>query len=264
MRYVMVGLLATTSTALAQPPPPPPAAPAATAAPAEGSSLELRAGLGFGRYGESGSGWKWQTELQPFVFAGAEAAFPAGRGHLVLQGQAGFGSEVHMTSSGQLMQENDFHQQIFEASPRYRHPVSPTVYVEAGYRFTYQRLYFTSIPMIGDANEDVAVHALEGSLGWRRVGLDGSRRQLAITLGFNRGFAENDRIEGESFSAGGLSLNARASKRWASGLAIEGQFAYRKQNGSGVATVTFDGMETQAFWPDNVTWQLLGVVGFAL
>jgi len=263
MRLVMVGLLVSSSVALAQPAPPPPA-PEVEAAPPDGSSLQLRAGLGFGRYGESGPGWKWQTDLQPFAFVGAEGAFPAGRGHLVLQGQAGFGSDVHMTSSGQLMQENDFHQQLFEGSPRYRHPISPFVYVEAGYRLTLQRLFFTNIPMLGDALETVTVHALEAGLGWRRANPNGSRREVSFTIGLNRGSAENDRIEGEDFSAGGISLNARASKRWASGLQLEGQFAYRKQNGSDVATVLFDGMETQAMWPDNVTWQLLGVLGFAL
>lgn len=222
--------------------------------------MQLRAGLGFGRYGESGAGWKWQSDLQPFAIVGAEGVF----GKLVLQAQAGLGTEVRMTSSGQLMQENDFHQQIFEVSPRYRHALNPTLHFEAGYRLTVQRLFFTNIPSLGDARETVTVHALEAGLGWQRRDLDGRARGFALTLGFNRGSAENSRIEGEDFSAGGVSLNARAGQWWASGLAIEGQLAYRKQNGSEVATVTFDGMETQAMWPDNVTWQLIGVVGIAL
>jgi hypothetical protein len=138
------------------------------------------------------------------------------------------------------------------------------MFVEVGYRFTMQRLFFTNIPMLGDARETVTVHALEGGLGWRRINLDGSRRHVLFTLGFNRASAENSRIQGEDFSAGGVSLNARAAKRWASGFGIEGQFTYRKQSASDVAQVTLDGMPVEAFWPNNVTWQLLGVVGFAL
>ena len=261
MRLVLVALLLGSSTfAFAQPVPP--TAPEPTTQ--EGSSLQLRAGIGFGRYGESGAGWKWESNLQPFALVGAEGVFPAGRGHLVLQGQAGFGSDVHMTSQGQLMQENDFHQQIFEGSPRYRHPLSPTVYLEVGYRFTYQRLFFTNIPMLGSALEEVSVHAFEGGIGWRRTDLDGAARHVAFTLGLNRGSAENDRIMGEDFTASGLSLNARAGKRWASGFQIEAQYAYRKQNGSDVANVLFDGMEATAQWPKNTTWQLVGVIGFAL
>lgn len=258
MRLTILGVLASSSIALAQPPPPP--APEATVQPPAERSMQLRAGLGFGRYNESGAGWKWQSELQPFAIVGAEGVF----GKLVLQAQAGFGSEVHMSGSGALMQENDFYHQIFEVSPRYRHAINPRMYIEGGYRLTVQRLFFTNIPMIGDARETVTVHALEAGLGCQRVNVDGSARGLAFTLGFNRGSAENSRIEGEDFSAGGVSLNARAGRRWASGLGIEGQFAYRKQNGSSVGNVTFDGMATQAFWPDNVTWQLLGVIGVAL
>src|SRR5689334_8258748 len=129
MRLVVVAMLVGGSVSFAQPTPPV----------QEGSSLQLRAGLGFARYIESGAGFKWSSELQPYVLVGAEAAFPAGRGHFVLQGQAGLGTSTHMTSSGQLDQENDFHQEIFEASPRYRHPLSPVVYLEVGYRFLYQR-----------------------------------------------------------------------------------------------------------------------------
>jgi hypothetical protein len=257
MRLLVVVLLGP-SVAFAQPVPPP------VETPPESSSLTLRAGMGFGRYRESGAGWKWQSDLQPFAIVGVEAMFPAGRGHLVLQGQAGIGSEVHMEGSGNLMQENDFHQQIFEGSPRYRHPINPTLFAEVGYRFTFQRLVFTNIPMIGEAREDVMVHAVEGSLGWRRVSLDGSRRHVAFTFGITRGFAENSRIEGEDFSSGGISLDARGGKRWASGFGVEGQFAYRKQSASDIAQVTFDGMPVEAYWPANVTWQLLGVVGFAL
>jgi hypothetical protein len=260
MRLVVAVLLASSSIALAQPVLPP----VTETPPSEDSSLTLRAGLGFGRYRESGAGWNWQSEMQPFALVGAEGLFSAGRGHFVLQGQAGIGSEVHMSGSGSLMQENDFHQQIFEASPRYRHPLNPTMFFEAGYRLTVQRLFFTNIPMLGDARETVIVHALEAGIGWRRVNLDGSLRHIAFALGFNRGSAENSRIEGEDFSARGISLNARAGKRWASGFGMEGQFAYRKQNSSDIAQVTFDGMPVEAFWPANVTWQLLGVVGFAL
>ncbi len=257
---VVIGVLVSSSLARAQPAPPAPTAPEL---PRE-TSLDLHAGLGFGRYTESGTGWTWKSELQPFAQVGAEFVTPAGRGHFVLQGRAGFGSDTHMSASGQLMQENDFHQQIFEGSPRYRHPINPSLYVEAGYRLTIQRLFFTDIPMLGDARETVTVHAIEGGMGWQRIDLDGGRRLVAVTVGVNRGSAENSRVEGEDFSAGGMSLDARVGTRWASGLGLEGHFAYRKQNGSGVATVTFDGMETEAMWPDNETWQLLGVVGFAL
>jgi hypothetical protein len=261
MRFVVVVLLASSSIALAQPVPPPaePEAP-----PDEASSLTLRAGMGFGRYRESGAGWKWQSDLQPFALVGAELLLPLDRSRFVLQAQAGLGSEVHMEGSGNLMQENDFHQQIFEISPRYRRPINPVLFVELGYRFTMQRLFFTNIPMLGDARETVTLHALEGSVGWRRVNLDGSRRHVVFTLGLNRGFAENSRIEGEDFSAGGVSLDARAGKRWASGFGIEGQLAYRKQSASDPAAVTLDGMPVEAYWPANVTWQLLGVIGFAL
>jgi hypothetical protein len=262
MRFVMVGLLVSSAVALAQPPPPP--APEVAPAPTEGTSMQLRAGLGFGRYSESGAGWKWKSDLQPFVLVGAEGAFPAGRGHFVMQAQAGLGSEVHMTSSGDLMQENDFHQQIFEGSPRYRHPLTPTLYFEGGYRFTMQRLFFTNIPTLGDARETVTLHALEFGIGWRRIELDGAKKAFALTIGLNRGSAENSRITGEDFSAGGTSLNARAGKTWASGLGIEGQFAYRKQSASDPADVEFDGMATTAYWPKNVTWQLLAVIGLAL
>ena len=230
----------------------------------EPSSLQLRAGLGFGRYREYGPGWKWESDLQPFAQLGAELALPAGRGHFIAQAAAGLGSDAHMEGSGQLMQENDFHQQIYEASPRYRHPLNARMYFEGGYRFTLQRLFFTNIPMIDNALETVTVHALEAGIGWRRANLDGSRKHAALTVGLNRGFAENDRIEGEDFSAGGISLDFRAGKRWASGFQLEAQFAYRKQSGSDPAEVTFDGMLVQAFWPDNVTWQLLAVIGFAL
>ena len=261
MRLVAALALLGSSSARAQPPPPP-----VEEAPAveEGSSLTLRAGLGFGRYRESGPGWKWQSDLQPFALVGAEAVFPAGRGHLVLQGQAGLGTEVHMEGSGSLTQENDFHQQIFEGSPRYRHPLNPTLFVEVGYRFTLQRLFFTNIPMIGDARETVMVHAVEGSVGWRRANPDGSGRHVAFTFGITRGSAENSRIEGEDFSSGGIVMGARGGKRWASGLGVEAQLAYRKQSASDPAQVTFDGMPVEAFWPANLTWQLLGVVGFAL
>jgi len=253
-------IVVSSSVALAQPPP----APTEPEAAPEGSSLNLHAGLGFGRYSESGQGWKWESELQPFAQVGGDLVLPAGRGHFVLQAAAGMGSEAHMSASGQLMQENNFHQQIFEGSPRYRHPINPRLYFEGGYRLTIQRLFFTDIPMLGDARETVTVHALEAGLGWRRRNLDGSVFGWAGTVGLNRGSAENSRITGENFSAGGMSLDTRLYKRWASGFGIEGHFAYRKQNGSGVATVQFDGMETQAMWPDNVTWQLLGVIGFAL
>jgi hypothetical protein len=108
------------------------------------------------------------------------------------------------------------------------------------------------------------VHAIEGSLGWRRTDQGGGARMAALTFGLNRGSAENDRVEGEDFSARGISLNARAAQRWASGFMIEGQYAYRKQSGSDEAVVIFNGVETTAFWPKNTTWQLVGVIGFVL
>jgi hypothetical protein len=260
MRLVVVATLVGSSVSFAQPPPP-----VAVEEPAQQrSSLQLRAGLGFARYTETGAGFKWASELQPYVLVGAEGAIPAGRGHFVVQAQAGLGTDTHMSASGQLEQENNFHQEIFEASPRYRHPLSPVIYMEVGYRFLYQRLHFTEIPQIGDANEDVMAHAVEGSLGWRRVEADGSARMAALTLGFNRGSAENDRIEGEDFSASGVSLNVRAAKRYPSGLMLEGQYAYRKQSGSDEAVVNFNGMQATAFWPKNTTWQLVAVIGFML
>jgi hypothetical protein len=265
MRLVVVATLVGSSVSFAQPAAPPPPPPIAAEQPVQdGSSLQLRAGVGFARYSETGAGFKWSSELQPYVLVGAEAVFPSGRGHFVLQGQAGLGTNAHMSSTGSLDQENDFHQEIFEASPRYRHPLSPVVYMEVGYRFIYQRLHFTEIPTIGDANEDVMAHAVEGSFGWRRVEVDGSTRMAALTLGFNRGSAENDRVEGEDFSASGLSLNARVAKRWPSGFMLEGQYAYRKQNGSDEAVVNFNGMQVTAFWPKNTTWQLVAVIGFLL
>lgn len=261
MRLVTVAILVGPAVSFAQPPPPA----IVEAQPArEGSSLQLRAGAGFARYSESGPGFKWSSELQPFVLVGAEAALPAGRGHFVMQAQAGLGTETHMSGSGNLQQENDFHQEIFEASPRYRHPLSPVLYVEVGYRFLYQRLHFTEIPTIGDANEDVMAHAVEGSFGWQRTELDGSAKMLALAFGVNRGSARNDRIEGEDFSASGISLNARAAKRWPSGLSLEGQYAWRKQSGSDEAVVNFNGTETTAYWPKNTTWQLVAVIGFML
>ena len=48
-----------------------------------------------------------------------------------LQAQAGLGSDVEMTSSGQVDQTNHFHQQIFEGSPRYRHPINARLYFDA-------------------------------------------------------------------------------------------------------------------------------------
>ena len=266
MRLVGFAVLVSSSIAVAQPPPPPPPVPAPEVEqPKEGSSFGLRAGIGFGRYIESGVGWKWQSELQPFAQVGADLAIPAGRGWFVLQAQAGFGSDTHMSASGQLMQENQFHQQIFEASPRYRHPFANSrFYFEGGYRLTIQRLFFTDIPMLGDARETVTVHALEGGFGWRKQNLSGGEHHFALTIGLNRGSAENSRVTGEDFSAGGFSLDTRVGHRWASGFGIAAHLAYRKQNGSKVATVNFDGMETQAQWPDNETWQLLGVIGFKI
>ena len=273
MRIVIVGVILASSSAFAQTP----AAPTPVAAPTgeavdevvqEPTSLALRAGVGFGRYGESGPGWKWQSNLQPTAIVGAEAAITAGRGHLVLQGQAALGSDVEMNASG-LDQTNNFHQQIFEASPRYRHPINARMYFEGGYRLTYQRLFFTDITsgsgqVLGDAEEDVTVHALEAGIGWRRTGLDGSRRHFAVTAGLNRGSAVNSRITGVDFTASGISLDVRGGKRWASGMALEAQWSYRKQGGSDTKTAMFDGMEVQAMWPKNTTWQLLGVIGLAL
>jgi len=266
MRAPLLGVLVTVlpSIALAQPAPPPPPVEATEATPQESTGLQLRAGLGFGRYTESGAGWKWASDLQPFAQFGAEFVTPAGRGQFVVQGAAGLGSDVHMEGSGQLTQENDFHQQIFEGSPRYRHPITPRLYFDAGYHLTVQRLFFTNIPMLGDARETVTVHAVEAGLGWRRVADDGSRKHFAFVFGLNRGSAENSRITGENFSASGQSVDIRVGKRWASGFQMEFEAAWRKQNGSGVADVFFDGMATQAMWPDNVTWNLLGVIGFAL
>jgi hypothetical protein len=269
MRSLIVGVVVvSSSSAFAQAVPPPAPVEQEAEVVQEPSSFALRAGAGFGRYSESGQGWSWKSDLQPFAIVGFDGAFPAGRGHLVLQGQAGLGSNVDM-SSAQLGQTNGFHQEIFEASPRYRHPINARMYFEGGYRFTYQRLHFTDITTmangnLGDANEYVSVHAIEAGIGWRRASLDGSRRHFAATVGLNRGGAENSRITGVTLHARGLSLDVRGGKRWASGMQFEGQFAYRKQNGSDPTTAIFDGMEVQAQWPKNTTWQLLAVLGFAL
>lgn len=270
MRLAIMGVVLISSSAFAQPVP----APAATTGEEtaevlqEPSSFALRAGVGFGRYSESGAGWSWKSDLQPFALVGFDGAFPAGRGHFVLQGQAGLGTDVEMNASGQLEQTNHFHQEIFEASPRYRHPINARMYFEAGYRFTYQRLHFTDITNangnLGDADEYVKVHAIEAGLGWRRTNLDGSRRHFVATLGLNRGSAENSRITGVTLDAKGVSFDLRGGKRWASGMQFEGQLAYRKQNGSDPTTGMFDGMEVSVMWPKNVTWQLLAVLGFAL
>src|SRR5688500_4389934 len=191
MRMVMV-VVATAGVAHAQPAPVP--AEAAIEAEQESTSLAMRAGLGFGRYREFGPGWKWESDLQPFVQLSAELTYPTGRGAWILLAAAGLGSDVHMEGSGQLMQENDFHQQIFEGGPRYRHPLGPRLYFEAGYRFTMQRLFFTNIPMLGDARETVTVHALEAGVGWRRTDAEGGRKHVAFAFGLNRGFAENSRV----------------------------------------------------------------------
>jgi hypothetical protein len=269
MRSVILGVLLFPALALAQPGPAPAPMPEQEAEIVpEPSSFALRAGVGFARYGEAGGGWSWKSDMQPFAIVGSEGAFPLGRGHLVLQGQAGFGSEVGMTATGQLSQTNDFHQEIFEGSPRYRHPINARLYFEGGYRFTYQRLHFTDITNangnLGDADEYVSVHAFEGGLGWRRTSLDGSRRHVAFTIGLNRGSAENSRITGATLHARGVSFDLRGGKRWASGMQLEGQFAYRKQNGSSPTTAMFDGMEVSVMWPKNTTMQLLVVLGFAL
>jgi len=259
MRSLLL-LILLASSVHADPSPTPPASSAPS------SYLQLRAGLGVARYRETGPGFKFEAALQPFVLVGGEGGFPLGRGLLVLQASAGLGTEVDMkaTSNGTVFQENQFRQEVYEASPRIRWPINPRVHFEGGYRLTVQRLFIIDVPMIGDALETVVVHAGEIGIVWHRTNPDTSRLQVELGLGFNRASAENDRIDGEDFGAGGMSLGARVQRQWASRLSVEGVIAYRKQNGSDVQTVTFDGMSTQAQWPNNTTWQLLVVAGYAI
>jgi len=117
---------------------------------------------------------------------------------------------------------------------------------------------------IPSATEVVTVHALEGAIGWRARREDGSRRHLMLGLGLNRGRAENNRIDDESFAASGIGVRIDAGHRWASGLTVDGVVAWRQQSGSDVENVTVSGMETQAVWPKNTTWVVGVAAGYAL
>jgi len=234
--------------------------------------VAARAGIGIGRYTETAQGLLFESDLQPFTLIGVDAAFRAGdRGVVVVQAQAGLGIEVHMdaTSQGQLLQNNKFHQEIYEGALHYRWPGQKTLFFEVGYHFTMQRLHFTDITdpdgmpvLIEGATEVVMAHGIEGGLGWRTFNPTGVNRRIYFLFGLNRGSAENDQVEGEDFSAGGMSFNARATWRWPAGFLVEGQLAWRHQNGTGVEDVQVMGMDTQAFWPKNSTWFLGGIAGY--
>ena len=127
--------------------------------PERDSAIALHAGFGFGRYTETTTGLVFECDIQPTLQVSGEAAIAAGRGHLILQAAATLGLEVQMHASqgGATTQQNDFRQEVIELSPRYRWPITPSLDVDVGYRFTLQRLHFLGVPMIGDALETVMV-----------------------------------------------------------------------------------------------------------
>lgn len=266
MRWV-IWVVVWAEAAAAQPAP----APAPPPPPVMESSVELRAGLGIGRYSEDQYPLEFTADIQPFTQLSGEAVIATGRGGVVVQAGAGLGFQADMraTQNGQLTQTNTFKQEIYDASVRYRHLRSARFFVEVGYRFTLQRLHFRDLRdpqgnpgLISGANEDAFIHALEGGFGWRRTDGSGHRRELTIVVGLNRGTAENDQVEGEEFSAIGLSLGTRALYRWPFGLQLGGEWSWRREGGSDQQVVTVMGMQTTAIWPGNTTWTLLGLVGF--
>lgn len=228
------------------------------------SRLQLRAAAGFAHYGEQTQGFTFTADTQPFVQVTAEAGFQAGRGVIAVQAAAGVGTEVDMqgVQGGQVTQRNRFWQELYEASPRLRWPINPRMYVDGGYRLTVQRLHIIKIPTLGDALEVVTVHSLEAGFGWERHDAGGGGLAYDVIFGITRGSADNDRITGESFTAGGFSLSTRLSKRYRSGLTLDGHFQYRKQTGSSVQSVEFDGMPTMAVWPANTTFLLVAAAGY--
>jgi hypothetical protein len=244
---------------------PSPPAGSSVPAPDEPSEVRLRAGIGAGRYSEVLSGLKFEADIQPFVLVAGEGAFRSGRATIVVQASAGVGTQVDMraTQNGNIVQQNHFHQEVFEGSPRVRWPINPTIYVEGGYRLTVQRLHFTEIPTLGDALETVTVHALEIGFGWHRMEPDTALTAFDVIVGMNHGSAENDRIEGENFTAGGFCLISRLRKRWASRFGLEGVYSMRQENGSSAQQVTLNGMAVSAIWPSNTTWTLLALAGYS-
>lgn len=258
--------VAAAQPAAAPPPPPPPAlASAPPAVPDLGEAYaHLHAGFGFAHYAEHVQDTRFEARPQPFVIVNGELGLRAGRAMLVLQLSAALGTEVDMqaTQGGAVVQENRFWQEIYEASPRVRWPLTPRVHLDAGYRLTIQRLHIIEIPGLGDALEVVTVHALEAGFGWERRDPDGRALAFDLAAGLNRGAADNDRIEGDHFTAPGFSLSTRLTRRWPSGLTVGGAFQIRKQDGSAVEHVTFDGMQTDAVWPANTTYSLVADGGF--
>jgi hypothetical protein len=252
----------------AAPPPPPssaPGAPAAAPVSVPGEGLSLRAGFGFGRYSESTANLLFEANLEPEAQIGAEWSTSAGRGQFAVQAAASLGTQVDMqaTSQGTVTQQNQFRQEVYEASPRLRWPLStPGLVVEAGYRLTYQRLFFLGVPNVGDAEEDVTVHALEFGGSWQRTYADGSHLRVGLGLGFNHGSALNNRITGGDFSALGHSFWVGVHRRFASRLSMEAGWTYRQQHGSTVQNVMFMGMPGQAVWPQNTTWTFMGFAGY--
>jgi hypothetical protein len=261
---VVVATLVGSSVALAEPPPP------ATEPTRERTSFQLRTGIGFGRYTENRPGYTSSSELQPHALLGVEATLAVGRGELVFEGQASFGTETHLSTTYMVDapptfdEVNTFRQEIYQASPRYRHPLSPVVSVEVGYRLLYQRLHFTERLLDNpDEHRNVSVHALEAGFRWRNTKPDGSQRMLALILGANRAYTETDALAGEQFSAGGVSANVRAGKRMASGITVEAQYMYRRQSVSNESDAEVGGTQVAMALPRNTTWQLLAVFGFS-
>ena len=250
---------ATTTPPAATTMPPPPAP-----APERESAVALHAGLGFGRYTETATGLVFECDIQPTLQVSGEAGISAGRGRLILQATATLGLQVgmHASQGGMTTQQNDFRQEVVEISPRFRAPISPSLDVDLGYRFTLQRLHFIGVPMIGDALETVMVHAAEAGLIWHRTGFDGRSWRVEGSFGLNRGSPDNNLIEGENFSATGHSFRIAVERRYRSGLALSGIVATRTEDGDGPETVTFMGMQTQALWPNNTTWTMMGVASY--
>jgi hypothetical protein len=252
------------------PPPPPPAqyapAPVAESSSLPDEGLQLRAGVGIARYRENltmgGRAVEFAADLEPLLQIGGEGAWSIGRGQLVLDGQVSIGTEVSMTAtvSGMVTQSNKFAQQIYEGSPRLRWPVTPSLYVEAGYRLTYQRLFIRDVANIGNVEEDVTVHAVEGGAAWHGTYADGGTLLVSAGVGINHGSADNSYIQGGNFTASGHSFWLRGERRLPSQLGVGISFAYRQQDGSDYKNVTIMGVPGMAVWPQNTTWTLLVVV----
>lgn len=250
------------------PPPPTPAAISASVS-EDDTGVQLRAGLGVGRYTEKAPGVLFEANLEPQAQARLDGVWPVGNAQLVVFAAASFGTQVAMaaTSNGSVVQQNQFRMELYEASPRMRWPINPHVAIELGYRFTYQRLFFIDVPIGGQnetAEEDVTVHAGELGVLWHRATTDGGRATIDAGFGFNHGGAKNSLIQGGDFSASGHSLWLHGEKRWPSGMTLGGAWTTRTQDGSTSQNVTVMGMQTTAVWPQNTTWALLLLAGYTI